>query len=144
MWQHNYTPLNGSLALSSVVAAFPIFVLLLLLGVWRKPAWVASLYGLGATILVAVFLYGMPVGHVAAAATFGAAFGLFPIGWIVIWAVALYRLTVETGKFEIIKQSIGSLTQDRRLQALLIAFAFGAFMEGAAGFGTPVAIAAAM
>jgi L-lactate transport len=144
MWQHNYTPLNGSLPLSSLVAALPIFVLLILLGVWRKPAWVASLYGLAATVLVAIFLYGMPLSHVAGAVTFGAAFGLFPIGWIVIWAVALYRLTVETGKFETIKQSIGSLTQDRRLQALLIAFAFGAFMEGAAGFGTPVAIAAAM
>src|SRR5258708_6889503 len=77
-------------------------------------------------------------------ATYGAAFGLFTIGWIVIWAVLLYRLTVESGKFESIKHSIGSLTQDRRLQALLIAFAFGAFMEGAAGFGTPVAVASAM
>ena len=144
MWQHNYAPLQGSLLLSSIVAALPIFVLLYLLGVKRKPAWIASLSGLGATFVVALFLYGMPVGKAVAAATYGAAFGLFPIGWIVIWAVLLYRLTVETGHFECIKHSIGNLTSDRRLQALLIAFAFGAFMEGAAGFGTPVAIASAM
>ena len=144
MWQQNYAPLHGSLALSSIVAALPIFTLLFLLGVKRKPAWISGLWGLAATTLVAVFLYGMPVDKLIGAITYGAAFGLFPIGWIVIWAVFLYRLTVETGKFEMIKQSIGSLTRDPRLQALLIAFAFGAFMEGAAGFGTPVAVAAAM
>src|SRR5713101_8424148 len=144
MWQQNYTPLNGSLALSALVAALPIFTLLFLLGIKRKPAWVAALSGLAATVLVALFLYQMPVSKMVGAATYGAAFGLFPIGWIVIWAVLLYRLTVESGKFESIKHSIGSLTQDRRLQALLIAFAFGAFMEGAAGFGTPVAVASAM
>ena len=143
MWQQNYTPL-GSLPFSALVAALPIFTLLLLLGILRKPAWVAALSGLAATILVAVFLYGMPLGKVIGATTYGAAFGLFPIGWIVIWAVFLYRLTLDTGKFEFIKHSIGSLTKDRRLQALLIAFAFGAFVEGAAGFGTPVAVASAM
>ena len=144
MWQQNYTPLNDSLFLSALVAALPIFTLLFLLGVKRKPAWIAALAGLAATIVVALFLYRMPVVNMIGAATYGAAFGLFPIGWIVIWAVFLYRLTVETGKFESIKHSIGTLTSDRRLQALLIAFAFGAFMEGAAGFGTPVAVAAAM
>ncbi|HUJ50942.1 MAG TPA: lactate permease LctP family transporter [Bryobacteraceae bacterium] len=144
MWQHNYTPLNGSLFGSAAIAALPILTLLLLLGVLRKPAWVSALSGLATTILVALFLYGMPVGNVVSATLFGAAFGLFPIGWIVIGAVFLYRITVETKNFEIIKHSLGSLTQDRRLQALLIAFAFGAFLEGAAGFGTPVAIAAAM
>ena len=86
----------------------------------------------------------MPARLVLSATAYGAAFGLFPIAWIVFWAVALYRLTVETGQFEIIKDSVGRLTQDRRMQALLIAFAFGAFIEGAAGFGTPVAVAAAM
>jgi lactate permease len=144
MWQHNYTPLNGNLFLSAAVAALPILTLLLLLGVLRKPAWISALSGLATTALVALFLYGMPVKHVVAATLYGAAFGLFPIGWIVIGAVFLYRLTLETKKFEIIKYSLGSLTQDRRLQALLIAFAFGAFLEGAAGFGTPVAVAAAM
>ena len=143
MWQQNYAPL-GNLPLSALVAALPIFTLLFLLAVRRQPAWIAALSGLGATVLVAIFLYHMPLAKVLGAATYGAAFGLFPIGWIVIWAVFLYRLTLDTGKFEAIKHSIGSLTNDRRLQALLIAFAFGAFVEGAAGFGTPVAVASAM
>ncbi len=144
MWQHNYTPLHGSLFQSAAVASLPILTLLLLLGVLRKPAWMSALSGLAATVLVALLLYGMPVTQAFSAATFGAAFGLFPIGWIVIGAVFLYRITIETGKFEVIKYSLGSLTKDRALQALLIGFAFGAFLEGAAGFGTPVAVAAAM
>ena len=144
MWQQNYTPIGDSLALSASVAAIPIAVLLLMLGVFRKPAWMAGLAGLAAAAALALFGYGMPPGMVAGAATLGAAFGLLPIGWIVFSAILLYRLTVETGKFEIIKDSVGSLTPDRRLQALLIAFAFGAFIEGAAGFGSPVVIAAAM
>src|ERR1700685_973190 len=144
MWQHNYTPIHGSLVLSSLVAALPIFVLLFLLGVRRTPAWIAAISGLGATVLVSFFLYGMPVERIVSAAAYGAAYGLFPIGWIVIWALFLYRLTLDTGKFEAIKHSLRSLTRDPRLQTLLIAFAFGAFLEGAAGFGTPVAVAAAM
>jgi lactate permease len=144
VWQQNYTPLNESLAPSALVAAMPIFVLLLLLGVLRKPAWIASLAGLGAAALVAAGMYGMPAGKLAAAAGYGAAFGLFPIGWVVFAAILLYRVTVESGKFEILKDSIGRLTKDPRLQALLIAFAFGAFVEGASGFGTPVAVCAAM
>lgn len=143
MWRHHYDPMGG-LALSALVAALPVFVLLFLIGVLRKPAWLASLSGLAAAALVAAGVYGMPPGLLLGAAAYGAAFGLFPIGWIVFWAIALYRLTVETGRFEILKDSVGSLTSDRRLQALLIAFAFGAFIEGAAGFGTPVAVAAAM
>src|SRR6187551_564620 len=144
MWQHNYTPVMDSLAWSTVAAAIPIFVLLLLIGVLRKPAWVAGVAGLAAALIVAIGIYGMPTGLAVSSATNGAAFGLLPIGWIVYWAVVLYRLALETGNFEIIKDSIGGLTTDRRLQAMLIAFAFGAFIEGAAGFGTPVAVAAAM
>src|SRR6202049_2519114 len=144
MWQHNYTPLNGSLLWSAIVAALPIFTLLYLLGVKRKPAWIAALAGLAATILVSLFLYRMPVTQVISATAYGAANGLFPIGWIVIWAIVLYRLILDTGNFELIKYSLRNLTKDRRLQALLIAFAFGAFVEGAAGFGTPVAVASAM
>ncbi|MBN8733243.1 MAG: lactate permease LctP family transporter [Acidobacteria bacterium] len=144
MWPHNYTPLADSLALSSLVAALPIFVLLVMIGILRKPAWMAALSGLAGALIVALFVYGMPAATVAAAVTYGACFGLFPIGWIVYWAIVLYRITVETGNFEIIKDSIGGLTEDRRLQAMLIAFALGAFIEGAAGFGTPVAVAAAM
>jgi lactate permease len=144
MWQHDYTPLGGSLAGSALAAALPIFVLLVLIGVLRKPSWMAALSGLGTALVVALFAYRMPVSLAAATISYGAAFGLFPIGWIILWAIVLYKLTAETGQFEILKDSIGSLTSDLRLQALLIAFAFGAFIEGAAGFGTPVAVAAAM
>jgi L-lactate transport len=144
MWPQTYTPVAGNLGWSALVAAIPIFTLLFALGVKRLPAWKASLLGLGAAILVALFVYRMPAGLMANSVAFGAAFGLFPIGWIIFWAIVLYRVTVETGKFEIIKNSVGSLTDDKRVQALLIAFAFGAFIEGASGFGTPVAVAAAM
>jgi lactate permease len=144
MWQPDFTPLAGSLPLSALVAALPILVLLVLLAAMRKPAWVASLIGLATAMLVAAVVYGMPAGRLVAAATNGAAFGLFPIGWVVFAAILLYRVTVESGKFEILKDSVGHLTADPRLQALLIAFAFGAFVEGAAGFGTPVAVAGAM
>ena len=126
MWTHNYIPLSGSLTLSALVAAVPIFTLVVLLGILRKPAWLAALCGLAAGVLMAIGLYGMPVSIVFAAVTYGAAQGLFPIGWVVFTAVLLYRITQETGKFEIIKDSIGSLSSDPRLQALLIAFAFGA------------------
>ena len=143
-WSQNYFLFGQGLALSALIAAAPIFTLLFLLGVLRKPAWIAGLTGLVVTFVVAIAGYGMPVGMSISAATHGMAFGLFPISWIVLWAIVLYRVTLETAKFEIIKDSIGSLTADPRLQALLIAFAFGAFVEGAAGFGTPVAVAAAM
>ncbi|MCL4794337.1 MAG: L-lactate permease [Bryobacteraceae bacterium] len=144
MWQQVYTPLGGSLGYSALAAAMPLFVLLYLLGVRRTAAWIAAVSGLAMALAVAVGVYGMPAGIAASASLMGAAFGLLPITWIVFWAIFLYRLTLETGHFEIIKDSIGGVTQDRRLQALLIAFAFGAFIEGAAGFGTPVAVAAAM
>lgn len=144
MWQQVYTPIAGSLGWSALVAALPVFVLLLLIGVLRKPSWIASLFGLGAAIVVAFFAYRMPAGPLISSVGYGAAFGLFPIGWIVYSAILLYRVTLDTGKFEIIKDSVANLTNDHCLQALLIAFAFGAFIEGAAGFGTPVAVAAAM
>jgi lactate permease len=144
MWQQNYTPVAGSIALSALVAALPVFTLLLLLGVLRKPAWKSALCGLAVACAVAAFVYRMPLGLVASSVSYGAAFGLFPISWVFFWAVVLYRITVDTGKFEVVKDSVGSLTHDRRLQALLIAFALGAFVEGAAGFGAPVAVAASM
>src|SRR3954451_8515916 len=144
MWQQHYTPIADSLPLSTLVAALPIFVLLFLLAVRRKPAWMAALAGLAGAVVVAVAVYGMPIDKLIAAILYGAAFGLFPIGWVVFAAILLYRVTLESGNFEIVKDSVGNLTSDRRLQALLIAFAFGAFIEGAAGFGTPVAVAAAM
>src|ERR1700739_3359324 len=144
MWQQNYTPVGNSLALSAAVAAVPIFVLLFLIGIRRKPAWIASLAGLAATVVLALGVYGMPAKTLLASISYGAAFGLFPIGWVVFSAILLYRVTLESGRFEILKDSVGHLTSDPRVQALLSAFAFGAFIEGAAGFGTPVAVASAM
>src|SRR5262245_63260083 len=144
MWQQNYTPVANSLFLSALIAALPIFVLLFLIGVRRKPAWMASTAGLTATIVLALAVYKMPVNTLFGAITYGAAFGLFPIGWVVFSAILLYRVTLESGRFEILKDSIGHITDDGRLQMMLVAFAFGAFIEGCAGFGTPVAVAATM
>ena len=143
-WQQSYLFWGQGLAVSSLIAAVPTLLLLLLLAVFRLPAWKAALAGLAATLLLATAAYGMSFGHTLSAAAYGAAFGLFPINWIVFWALALYRITVVTGKFEIIKASISAVTGDMRIQILLVAFAFGAFLEGGAGFGTPVAVAAAM
>jgi L-lactate transport len=143
-WSQSYTLFGRGLAFSAVIASLPILSLLFLLGVRRKPAWFAALCALAVALVVALFAYRLPPTLTLSSAAYGAGFGLFPISWIVFWAITLYRVTVETGKFEIIKSSMGNLTSDARLQALLIAFAFGAFVEGAAGFGTPVAVAAAM
>src|SRR5205807_2824817 len=144
MWQHNYHPVAGSLAASALVAAIPVFVLFLMLGVLRRPAWMSALSALASALVVSLAVYGMPVQLAVISTLYGAAYGLFPIAWIVFSSLMLYRLAVDTGKFEIIKDSVGGLTNDRRLQALFIAFSFGAFVEGAAGFGAPVAVAAAM
>ena len=144
MWQHNYEPVGGSLGISAVVAAIPILVLFVMLGVLRKPAWMAALSALISALLVSLFAYGMPLQLALMSTLFGAAFGIFPIAWIVFASIMLYRLAVDTGKFEVIKDSVGGLTNDRRLQAMFIAFSFGAFIEGAAGFGAPVAISGAM
>jgi lactate permease len=144
MWPQNYLPVAGSLPLSCLVAAIPIFVLLVMLGVLRMPAWKSSLAGLAAAALVGILANGMPVSLAVSATLYGAAQGLFPIGWVVFTAVLLYNITLHDGRFEIVKNSLGGVTSDPRLQALLIAFAFGAFIEGAAGFGTPVAVSAAM
>jgi lactate permease len=142
-WTQVYAPLSN-LYLSAAVAALPVVVLLGALGVFRVRAHVAALLGLATALVIAVAVYRMP-GHLAlAAAINGALYGLFPIGWIVLSAIFIYDLTVFTGKFEIVKSSISGFASDRRIQALLIAFSFGAFMEGAAGFSTPVAICAAM
>jgi lactate permease len=144
MWQHNYEPIGGSLALSAVVAAIPIVVLFVMLGVLRKAAWISALSALVSALIVALVAYGMPADLAVISTIYGAAYGVFPIAWIVFASIMLYRLAVDTGKFEIIKDSVGSLTDDRRLQAMFIAFSFGAFIEGAAGFGAPVAVSGAM
>jgi len=144
MWQHNYEPLSGSLGGSAIVAALPIVVLFLMLGVFRRPTWMSALSALATAFIVALAVYGMPANLALVSIVYGAAFGLFPIAWIVFAAIMLYRLAVDTGKFEIIKDSVGGLSSDRRLQAMFIAFSFGAFIEGAAGFGAPVAVSGAM
>jgi lactate permease len=142
-WTQVYTPL-GSLTLSALVAALPVVVLLASLAFFHVKAHVAAGLGLVLALGVAIFAYGMPLKMAGATAIYGAAFGLLPIGWIVLNAIFIYDLTVKTGKFEVVKETIAGLAGDRRIQVLLIAYAFGAFIEGAAGFGTPVAISAAM
>lgn len=142
-WTQTYNPL-GSLLLSSLVAAIPVVILLGLLAFFHVRAHLAALAGLASAMLVAVIVYGMPFKLALAAAMNGAAFGLFPIGWIVLTAIFVYDITVETGQFEVVKRTIAGLADDRRIQVLLIAYSFGAFIEGAAGFGTPVAVSAAM
>jgi lactate permease len=142
-WTQVYNP-TGIEWLSTLLAALPIVVLLGALGLlgWSAPKAAAA--GLATALAIAIGVYGMPFKAAVAATGFGAAFGLFPIGWIVLTAVLLFAMTVETGEFEKIKHSVMGLSPDRRVQAMLIAFSFGAFLEGAAGFGTPVAISAAL
>src|SRR5512137_1103884 len=142
-WTQNYYPL-GNLLVSALVAAIPVVVLLGALAFFHVKAHWAALMGLALAWAIAVFVYGMPAGTATSAAIYGAAFGLLPIGWIILNAIFVYDITVKTGKFEVVKETIAGLAGDRRIQVLLIAFAFGAFIEGAAGFGTPVAISAAM
>jgi lactate permease len=142
-WIQIYDPL-GSPWLSTAVASLPIVLLLAALALLEWRAHRAALLGLGSALAVSVFVYGMPAGTAVATAAYGAAYGLLPIGWIVVTAVFLYNLTVETGQFEVLKSSVGRLSADRRIQALLVAFSFGAFIEGASGFGTPVAICSAL
>ena len=142
-WTQNYDPL-GHLILSSLVAAVPVVVLLGLLAFWHVRAQFAALAGLIAALGIAVFVYHMPAPLAGMAAVNGAVFGLFPIGWIVLNAMFVYNLSVETGQFAVLQRQIAGFSSDRRIQALLIAFSFGAFIEGAAGFGAPVAITGAL
>ena len=142
-WTQVYDP-AGSVVLSALSAAIPLMVLFYMLAIRRAKGHVAAIVGLAVAFVLAVALWGMPFGTAVSSVAYGMANGLFPIVWIVITAVWVYNMTVESGEFEIIKDSLARLTDDRRLQALFIAFAFGAFLEGTAGFGTPVAITAAM
>ena len=141
-WVQNYNPL-ASAFWSPLVAALPIVVLtgLLLSGV---AAWRAAMSGLAIAVAVAVVVFKMPAAAAASAALYGTCFGLMPIGWIVFSAVFLYNLTVRSGQFQVVKYSVAAISPDRRMQALLIAFCFGSFLEGGAGFGAPVAITSAL
>jgi lactate permease len=142
-WQQLYTPL-GSLGLSAAAALIPIIFFFLALAVFRLKGHVAGSITLALSMLVAIFAFGMPADMAFASAVYGFAYGLWPIAWIIVAAVFLYKLTVKSGQFEIIRSSVTAITDDQRLQVLLIAFCFGAFLEGAAGFGAPVAITAAL
>src|SRR4051794_31101532 len=143
MWQQVYNPLHSDI-LSTIAAAVPVVTLLALIATGAVKTHIAALIALLAAILVAVLLFTMPWGLALRAAFLGALIGFFPIGWIVLNVIFMYRLTVATGAFAILQRAIGGVSADRRLQLLLIAFSFGAFFEGASGFGTPVAVTAAI
>ncbi|MBR0828426.1 L-lactate permease [Bradyrhizobium manausense] len=142
-WTQIYDPFNNPW-LSTAAAALPVIVLLGAIAIFEIKAHWAAILGLAAALAVAIFGFGMPVAMAGMSAAYGAAFGLLPIGWLVLNIIFLYQLTNEKGEFEVLQRSISSLSDDRRLQLLFIAFSLGAFFEGAAGFGTPVAVTAAM
>lgn len=144
MWTQVYTPVMGNVLLSALVAATPVVVLLGVLGFGHVKAHWAAILGLLASLSVAILVFGMPVPMALASAGYGALFGLLPIGWIILGAIFVYDINVKTGMFEVVKTSIAGISDDRRIQLLLIGFSFGAFIEGAAGYGTPVAISGAM
>jgi len=143
IWSQVYDPF-GSLLLSTLAAAIPVIVLLGAIGLFEVRAHIAALLGLASALAVAIIGFGMPAGMAGMSAVYGAAFGLMPIGWIILNVIFLYQLTNEKGEFDVLRRSIRNISDDRRLQLLFIAFCFGAFFEGAAGFGTPVAVTAAM
>src|SRR5215472_5743900 len=142
-WAQNYAPL-GSVGVSALIAVSPVATLLGLLAFWHVRAHIAAIAGLAVALLIAMAVYRMPAHLAVVSACYGAAFGLFPIGWIIINAIFVYQLSVETGQFAVLQNQIAGVSGDRRIQALLIAFSFGAFIEGAAGFGAPVAITGAL
>jgi len=143
VWTQNYDPLRNAF-LSTTLSAVPVVVLLSSIAVFKMRIHFAALLGLAVALAVAVFAYHMPVSAAAATTAFGAAYGLFPIGWIILNLIFLYQLTVRKGLFEVLRGSLAALAPDPRIQVILIAFSFGAFFEGAAGFGTPVAVTAAI
>src|SRR5512144_72550 len=142
-WIQIYTPVAGSLGMSALVSAIPLFIIGICLAGLKMKAHKAGPLALASAIAIAIFVWGMPAKLASLSTLQGAAFGLFPVFYIVVTTIFLYNITVKGGQFEIIRASLAGVTSDRRLQALLIAFCFGAFIEGAAGFGTPVAIAGA-
>jgi lactate permease len=143
-FQQDYRPVADSLGLSSIFAILPLLVLFVLLGVLKLRAWLASLISVVVAVILAVWIYSMPVLDALNSGLWGAAFGLFPIMWIVVNAIWVYNLTVETGHFDVLRRSFASISDDQRVQAIIIAFCFGALMEALAGFGTPVAITSVM
>ncbi|URM25489.1 L-lactate permease [Pseudomonas frederiksbergensis] len=143
VWQQIYDPFDNPM-LSTIMAAVPVVVMLVSLAFFHIKAHLAALLALGSALLISIFAFGMPANMAGSAALYGAANGLLPIGWIVLNIIFLHRLTTENGSFKVLQDSLARITDDRRLQLLLIAFCFGAFFEGAAGFGTPVAVTGAI
>jgi lactate permease len=143
MWNQVYNPLNNA-ALSTIAAAIPVVTLLVLIASGKVKAHIAAIVAVILTNLIAIFVFSMPANMSIRASVLGIVAGFFPIGWIVLNVIFLYQLTVATGQFELLKRAVGGVTEDRRLQLLLIAFSFGAFFEGASGFGTPVAVTGAV
>ena len=143
MWNQIYNPLDNA-ALSTIAAALPVVVLLVLIASGKVKAHIAAIIALIVANLVTIAIFHMPAGMSIRASLLGVVSGFFPIGWIVLNVIFLYQVTVSTGRFELLKRAVGGVTEDRRLQLLLIAFSFGAFFEGASGFGTPVAITGAV
>src|SRR5438270_5137785 len=137
-------PVGHSVALSAIFAALPLLTLFVLLGIVRMKAWLAALISLAVALVVAVAIYAMPVGQALLSASEGAAFGFFPILWIVLNAIWVYNLTVASGHFDVLRRSFERVSPDMRIQAIIIAFCFGALLEALAGFGTPVAITVVM
>src|ERR1700737_4246378 len=144
VFHQQYQPVLGSILLSALVAGLPLYVLFVMLAILRPPAWLCALAAMLTAALLSWVVWGMPFGITFATATEGMAFGLWPISWIVLNAVFFHNLTVASGDFDVIKRSLTRLTVDRRLQALLVAFSFGALLEGIAGFGAPVATPASI
>jgi lactate permease len=144
VYTQDFDPVSNALGLSSIFAVLPVLTLFVLLGGLRMAAQWAALIALGVSMLVAMIVYGMPVDQTALSASEGAAFGLFPIMWIVVAAIWIYNMTVETGHFAVLRRSFGAISNDQRVQAVIIAFSFGALLEALAGFGTPVAITSVM
>jgi len=143
MWNQIYNPL-GNATLSTIAAAIPVVTLLVLIASGKVKAHIAAIIAVILTNLIAIFIFTMPAGMSIRASLLGIVAGFFPIGWIVLNVIFLYQLTVATGQFDLLKRAVGGVTEDRRLQLLLIAFSFGAFFEGASGFGTPVAVTGAV
>ena len=144
MYTQDFNPVSDSLGLTAIFAALPIVTLFVLLGGFKLKAQWAALISLAVAMAVAMIVYSMPVDQTGLSALEGAAFGLFPIMWIVVMAIWIYNMTVESGHFAVLRRSFGTISEDQRVQAVIIAFCFGALMEALAGFGTPVAITAVM
>src|SRR5467141_542782 len=144
VFHQSYQPVGNNLLLSAIVAGLPLYVLFIMLAILRLPAWICAISAMLTAFVLSWLVWGMPFGITLGTATEGMAFGLWPISWIVLNAVFFHNLTVASGDFDVIRSALTRLTQDRRLQTLLIAFSFGALLEGIAGFGAPVAITASI